>query len=212
MVGFVFTGLILLLIFIATFFLEGATRDLWLKEAGLIESASAIGYFLCAAMILYKGRISYLKKHYYFFVLIFFFMLRELDFDKKFTAMGIFKLRFYSTPGVPMMEKIAGGMVILLLLYVVFKIVKNHSLDFVGGLKNNSVVSIGIFIVGTLLVVSKSLDGLARKLHGFGVEISNYASTQASTLEEVLELGIPMILIFTINEYFKRSKACQCSS
>ncbi len=188
------------------FFLEGANRDLWLKEDGIIESASAFGYFLCSAIIIYKGKLSYLKKYHYVFILIVFFMLREMDLDKKFTTMGIFKSRFYFTPTVPVMEKIVGGIVILLLFYAVFKIIKIHVKDFIVGLKSHSVVAASIFTVGALLVISKSLDGLARKLLGLGIEISSYASAQASTLEEVLELGIPIILILTFNAYFKHEK------
>ncbi len=206
MIGFMLTGALLLLLFLSSLLLEGNNRDFLLEEGGVIESASVLGYFLCAAIIVYKGKLTYLKQYHYIFLLIIFFMLRELDFDKKFTTMGIFKSRFFISNTVPLAEKIVGAMVLLLLLYVIFMIIHRHSKYFLSGLKNHSIISFGVFITGTLLVASKSLDGIGRKLEGFGVKISNQTSMHATALEEILELGIPIILLLTFSAYFKRNK------
>jgi len=204
-IGFILTGAFLLLLFLFSFFLEGASKDLLLKEGGLIESASAIGYFLCAATIIYKGGLSYLKERYYLFIIIVFFMLRELDFDKKF-GFKIFKLRSYTGNTEPFAAKVLGAIVVFFLLYLLFKIIHVHAKDFFLDIRKGTTVSVGVFIAGCLIVVSKSLDGLARKLAGV-VEISKQTDIYASALEEVLELGIPIILFLTILAYFQRNKA-----
>lgn len=204
-IGFILTGAFLLLLFFFSFFLEGASRDLILKEGGMIESASALGYFLCAATMIYKGGLSYLKERYYLFIIIVFFMLRELDFDKKF-GFKIFKLRSYTGNTEPFTAKVLGVIFVFFLLYLLFKMSHVHAKDFFLELRKGATVSVGVFIAGCLIVVSKALDGLARKLAGI-VELSKQTDIYASALEEVLELGIPIILLLTILTYFRRNKA-----
>ncbi len=203
-IGFVATGMLILLIFLLSLLLEGSARDFLIEEGGLIESASAFGHFLCVAIILYKGGLSYLKQYHYVVLLIIFFMLRELDFHDKFTTMGIFKSSFFIRHTVPLMEKLVGAMIILLLLYLIFKMVHRHSREFLLGLKNYSVVSIGIFMAIVLIVVSKSLDGLCRKFNEFDVEIPNQICMHLTALEEILELGLPIILSLTVIAYFNQ--------
>jgi uncharacterized membrane protein (DUF485 family) len=118
--------------------------------------------------------------------------------------MGIFKTRFYISNSVLLVEKIVGAMVILLLLYLIFKMVHCHSRDFLLGLKNYSIISLGIFIACVLIVVSKSLDGLCRKFNEFDVEIPNQICMHLTALEELLELGLPIILILTVIAYFNQ--------
>lgn len=205
MIGFILTGVFLFLFFLLSFFLEGAGRDLLLKEGGIVESASALGYFLCVVTIIHKGGLSYLKERYYLIIMIVFFMVRELDFDKK-LGFKIFKLRSYTGNTEPFAVKVLGAIFVFFLLYVLYKMIHGHAKDFLRDLRKGTIVSVGVFIAGCLVVVSKSLDGLARKLAGV-VEISRQTDIYASALEEVLELGIPIILLLTISAYFQRNKA-----
>lgn len=181
-------------------------KGILLREGGVVESASAFGYLFCIALFLHKGGIAFLKRHHYLFILIISFMLRELDFDKRFTTMGIFKSRFLTSGNVPLAEKIIGGAVILLLVYTVLSTVILHWRNFYCELKGRSVVGLGVTVAVSLLVISKSLDGLARKLHGIGIEVGESMSRNASRVEEILELGIPVIIFFTLKAFFKRKE------
>lgn len=204
LISFMLTGALLILLVFYAFFLDENSRNDFLSEGGGIESVTALGYFLCAIFIAYKGRLAYLKSHHYFILIVLFFMLRELDFDKKFTTMSILKSAFFVSNEVPGIEKLVGAMVILLLLYTVVSIIYRHTNAFLSGLKNRSVISIGALIVLALLVICKSLDGLARRLGRFGVELGNQTSMYATTVEEILELGIPIVIFLTFSAYFKR--------
>lgn len=206
MAGYIFTLVMLLLLFVCSLFLDEPGRALLLKENGIIETASVFGYFLCAVLIVYKGKLNYLKKYYYVFIVIVCFMLRELDFHKRFTTMAMFKIRLYTSNTVPLTEKIIVGIITLLLIFVVLTMIIRHARDFIYGLKNKSTISYGIFIAGVLLGISFTLDGLGRKLKDFGVGISSQTSMYAGTMEEVLELGIPIILFLTLSAHFKRKK------
>ena len=135
------------------------------------------------------------------------FGLRELDLDKRFTTMGVFKSRFYISSDVPIAEKIIGLMVIALLLYIIISIVKNHSTNMLSKIKSSSSVHVGALSTFILLAVSKTLDGFARKMSSFDVMISEQASMHISAMEEILELTIPVILIFTFYAYFFESRS-----
>lgn len=74
------------------------------------------------------------------------------------------------------------------------------------GLMSRSIISIGALIVFMLLVISKLLDGIGRKINRVGLEIGEMASSHLSTVEEILELGIPIVLLITFSVYFKKIK------
>jgi hypothetical protein len=204
-IGFMLTGILLLVLFLFYLVLEGTNRALLIEEGGLVESASALGYFFCAILIVYKGKLAYLKKYHYMFLLVIFFMLRELGFDSRFTTMGILKTKFFISNTVPLIEKLLGAVVILLFLYIIFIIIYRHSKDFLFGLKQHCVVSFGILITCAALAVSMSLDGLSRKLDVVGVKISQETSMHANAVEEIDELGIPIIIFLTFSAYFKKT-------
>jgi hypothetical protein len=112
--GYIITLIALFIIFSPTFVLDGINRDLFFDEGGVVEVASAIGYFLCVLLILYKGKINYLRKHYYFILLFIMSGFREQDFHKRFTTMGILKIKFFISPNVPLTEKLIGFLIVLL--------------------------------------------------------------------------------------------------
>lgn len=203
LIGYALTGTTLLFLYLIGISLPVEERNFWFKEGRLIESATVFGYFLCTVFIVYKGQFAHLK---HLFTLIVFFLLRELDFDKRFTTMGIFKGKFLFSASVPPVEKLAGAMVILAVLYVFITILRRYSKLFFQGLKNRSVISQGILIIIVFLVASKSLDGISRRLRLVGIEMSKQASMHAGVVEEILELGIPIVIYISLNACFNAAK------
>lgn len=202
MIAIFFIAIILMLSFIYDVY----KYPLWLKEGGIIETLSVIGYFVAALLILLKGKWPYIKQYHYFFILIIMFGLRELDFHKKFTTMGMFKSKFYLSDAVPMSEKLIGLLVISLILYIFIKIIKNHSKDFFSQIKKISPVHIGVLITFMVLFFSKAIDGLARKLGQLDIVIEQQTSTNFEVIEEVLEMGVPLLIIATLFIYFSNEK------
>jgi len=179
---------------------------LWIKEGGIIETLSAIGYFVAALLILLKGKWAYIKQYHYFFMLIIMFGLRELDFHKKFTTMGMFKSKFYLSSDVPMSEKFIGLLVVLLLLYIIITIFRNHSKGLWSKIKTFSPVHVGVLIIFMVLFFSKAIDGLSRKLGQLNIVIEQQTSDNFEVIEEVLEMGIPLLIIATLIIYFSREQ------
>jgi hypothetical protein len=180
---------------------------LLVKEGGIIESLSALGYFVCVAAMFYRGGADFAKRYHYLIMLVTLFGMRELDFDKRFTTMGILKSRFYTGDLVPLGEKLIGVVVILVLLYVVIRIIKAHTSTFVTGVKNRVSWHLGTLSVIGALVFSKSIDGLGRKLGDVGITVDPLVATYFSTIEEVVELGIPVLIFVTFTLYVSDSEA-----
>lgn len=198
--------ILLMLTFGIAVSLEGRTRQSMLAEGGWVETMTVVGYFLCALHIILKGGRQFLIRHHHLFLIVTLFGLRELDFDKRFTTMGILKSRFMTSPQVPVVEKIIGALVIALLVYVVARTIRLHVRDFIRSFRKLSAVTIGISLTGILLILTKSLDGIDRKLKGFGVEISGQFTRNTSAFEEVMELGVPLFLLTASIAYFRSSR------
>ena len=196
--------LIITTILILSFIFNIDEYPLWINENGVIETLSAIGYFVAALWMILKGRWAYIKQYHYFFILMILFGLRELDFHKKFTTMGIFKIKFYLSDHVDALEKLIGLLVISLLIYILITIIKKHTKCFFTKIKALSPIYIGISVTILLLVISKTIDGLARKLSALNIVISQQTKTHFEVIEEVLELGIPLFIIATLIIYFSK--------
>lgn len=200
--GFVAASLVLLAAVVLGF--RESVEDVLLSESGLIERASAFGYFACAVFMLFKGGSEFLRSRGYFIVLVTLFGCRELDFDKAFTTIGILKSRFFVSPEVPVGEKIAGFIVVSILIWSVYKILSQHFVGFISDLRRRTPEAIGVAIVFFLLAFSKSIDGLPRKLQPLGIDVSADVSAFFGALEEVLELGIPIYIALVTHAWFRR--------
>ena len=195
---------IITIILILSYIFNVYKYPFWIKENGVIETLSVIGYFVAALLMLLKGGWYYIKQYYYFFILMIMFGLRELDFHKKFTTMGIFKIKFYLSNKVPVLEKVISLLVIAFVVYIFITMIKNHSKGFLTKIKALSPIYIGISITILLLIFSKSIDGLPRKLSALNIDISQQTYTYFGVIEEVLELGIPLFIIAILIIYFSK--------
>lgn len=200
--GYVAASLALLAAVVLGF--RESVEDVLLSESGLIERASAIGYFACALFMLLKGGAEFVRTRGYFIILVTLFGCRELDFDKAFTTIGILKSRFFVSPDVPAGEKVAGFIVVAILIWAVYKILSQHFAGFLSDLRNKTPEAVGVTIVFFLLAFSKSIDGLPRKLQPLGIDVSADISAFFGALEEVLELGIPIYIALVAHAWFRR--------
>jgi len=192
-------------LFLATELVDERMRTFLISENGPIETASATGYLIVLIIMLAKGGWGYLKSHIYIFILVASMGLRELDFDKRFTRMGIFKSKFYLSPEVPCSEKICGFLVIAALLWCIYLLLKKHFRSFLTGcLKKVVPMSAGISVL--FIIMSKSIDGLSRKLSSLGINTTHQVSAIAESIEEILELGIPLMILVSTIAFFSTDK------
>jgi len=194
-----------LILLITGFVIAGVQpEDYLLSESGPIETISAIGYLLCAAAIIrlagdWSGRWPAAG-------LLILFALREMDFHNRFTTMSLSKSRFYLSPEVGMTEKLIGGAVIAMFLYCIYRLFRLEGRAWLNGLKRGKACAYGVLFALSCIVIAKSLDGFARKLADVGILVSSQAASYASIFEEVLELGIPIMIGLSIACYYRHGR------
>ncbi|MCF3975115.1 hypothetical protein [Paracoccus salsus] len=162
-------------------------------ESGPIERLSAI--FLLAAGIWVGWRMIRRgdASHWHFAVLLLAAGLRELDWDKAFTQSGVLSLRLYSGDA-PMVQKIAGAVILLALIAAGLRLLRR---DLRVRLRLTAWQGRDLPVAGAicLFVVAKTLDGLARKLAPWGIEVSQQVSTISGRAEEAIELLAAILIL-----------------
>ncbi len=206
--GIVTVLLITCVIFITALLVDDATNQWFIKENGLVETLSAIGYLIAVAIMLKMGSLDYVRQFWYFPFLLLAFAMREMDFDKKFTEVGILKSKFILNPHDSVMTKVIALAIILFILYAAFNIVRSHVPGFLVRVRLKMMTpidwSVGLGVA--FLFISKSIDGLGRKLGGLGIEVSKEMNGIAAHLEESLEWAIPFLFIVAVITYFSQQK------
>ncbi len=182
------------------------SSDSWrgklMGEGQFIEVASCVLWFVCA-LVSTIGALRLTSTAWaYIGGVTFLFGLRELDFDKKFTTMGILKSKFYFSDTVPIGEKIIGFAIVLLLLFLAVALVRL----FIQTVRKNKYKArwvTGIaFTAFAMLAAAKILDGLPRKLADFGFETTPFAAQLFVAAEEVLELGAPLMVLLGLYAHY----------
>ena len=180
-------------------------RNTILKEGGWVETASWISYFVAAAFVL----IRMLSQPTRWSMLICTMLLgmRELDFDKRFTTMGIFKSRFYGSEDVPLGEKLIAALITAAIVVTLIFLVKEHLLPSIKRLGKREGATWSVFLAGGLMVFAKSIDGLSRKLEPFGIEPSDATNRIVGSVEECFELTAALLIVVgAVGALLHRSK------
>ncbi|VGO19864.1 hypothetical protein [Pontiella sulfatireligans] len=183
------------------------TRAAIFKESGLIETMSAVGYFVAFGLLLFLLVKQKNPAGWSLCIMLLCFGFREMDFDKRFTSMGIFKSRFYSSAEVLLPEKIMGLLITVALLVCLFFVIKTYFRPFLSGLKKLDPSALTVFFALGLMVFAKSIDGLPRKLKPLGIMPTDQIKELAKVLEESLETAVPFLLIAAIWGAYRAVKA-----
>ncbi len=164
------------------------------REGGGIETMSMLGYILAVLAYL---RVGPRPPFWPVPVLLLAMALREFDADKRFTSEGVLstKILFYDTP---IWEKTLAVGVWALLVTALAMLVRYRGRIFYDALRRGAPWAVS-FVGGLLLAASsKTIDGLGRKLLSFGIEISADLDRNAGTLEELVEIFVPILFLAAI--------------
>lgn len=183
-----------------------------IQEDGPVESLSAAGYFLCAVLVMVLwGQAA---RHWQFIIVLLAFGLRELDLNSRFTAMSVTKIKFFTSPDIPIIQKIFAVVCGLLILYCLTHILIRYYRSFLISLKKLEPHVICIATGLVFLFASLALDGAGRKLLSIGIAVDKSWLGWAESAEEILELGIPVMFILGVRTYWaeKMSPVIQISN
>jgi len=192
-------------VFIFALLASEQTNIWFIKEGGLIETMSAGAYLFCAALMLKLGDRIYLKNNWYFLIVLIAFAMRELDFDKRFTEVGILKSKFLISPEVSLTAKITGFLIVAFVAFAMIRMIRQHGGAIVKRIKTGQLSSVdwSLLIATGFIFISKTIDGIGRKLADIGIVISEQADTIFAHFEESLEWAIPLLCIVAVLAYFK---------
>lgn len=144
----------------------------FLLKAAFFETFSVFGYLACLVLIWICWPWSEIRARWYFSALIILFALRELDYDKAHFTVGLLKSRQYIGDLVAFPERVVSILILILVLTILISILVKETRSFWTGLfalrPSELAVMIGLVLIG----VSKSVDGLGRKLAGFEIDLS----------------------------------------
>ncbi|WP_312797098.1 hypothetical protein [Tianweitania sp.] len=179
-----------LLLVIPFLFRSQEMREFYISEGGPVQIFSAAGYVVVIVLLMREMTWAELSDNWPLVVVPLAMCLREMDFHAHFTTYSITKTTLYVSPDVPIIEKLFGIVVFVLLGITAVVLVKKHLRLFLEGLRRASPVAIAVALGAFCAVFSKVLDGFSSNLQVIGVYVQpTYLSVVA---EEVLELGIPV--------------------
>lgn len=174
-----------------------ATQETLLAEGGFYESLSVVGYLLCIAALVWTLRGAVLRFWYLPLVLAV-MAARELDLDKSLFTRGLFKARQYTGDDVPLGERLVAALILAIIICAILLMLWRHVRPFLAALFQGRAWAGAVLLGIGFTVAYKLLDGIARKLAPLGIEISADAERTAFVVEEIGELGIPVMFLAAI--------------
>lgn len=173
-------------------------KDFVVKEGGVIEVATVVLYGVLIVLLLALRKLRWFWGNFLCACCLLVLLFRELDFDKAFTTMGIFKSNFYKSESISLLEKSSGLAVTLLIVAIFFVTLKHYGKSLLSAIRQLKPPEVGVAIAVGLAMVSKLiLDGLPRKLENVGLPLNSFLEENHWIFEEVFELGIPLSLLLS---------------
>ena len=176
-------------------FLDVEQQKKLLTEGGLFESLTVYLYIFCLILICVRWPWQKILSSWYLSALIILFALRELDYDKAHFTHGVLKSRQYFSDLVGLPEFLISLAVLIFILTVLLFIVFKERNNFIKGVINFRQSQLAVLTSIILVIVTKTIDGMERK---FGIDLSTAGERFALIVEEVGEMGIPIMFVIAI--------------
>ena len=166
-----------------------------LTEGGLFESLTVYLYIFCLILICLRWPLQKILSSWYLSALIILFALRELDYDKAHFTHGVLKSRQYFSDLVGLPEFLISLAVLIFILSVLALIVVRERNNFIKGVVDLKQSQLAVLASIILVIVTKTIDGMERK---FGIDLSPSGERFTLIVEEVGEMGIPIMFAIAI--------------
>ncbi len=169
-----------------------------LAEGALIEAVSAMGYWACIALMLALWPFRAVLARWYFVVLLAFCTARELDLDKRGFTEGLLKARQYTGDTVALPELVLSALILAALIATVLVAMWREVPGFLRLLVARNARAYAVLVGFAFIFAYKAIDGAARKLEPFGITLGDALETHLLVVEEVGEMGIPLLFALAI--------------
>jgi hypothetical protein len=184
-------------------FLDIEQQKNLLTEGGLFESLTVYLYIFCLILICISWPLQKILSNWYLSALIILFVLRELDYDKEHFTHGVLKSRQYFSDLVGLPELLISIVVLIFIFTVLLFIALKERHNFIQGVINLRQSQLAVLASIILVIVTKTIDGVERK---FGIDLSPAGERFALIVEEVGEMGIPIMFAIAILSWRNKSQ------
>ena len=184
-------------------FLDAEVQKNLLTEGGLFESLTVYLYIFCLILICVRWPLQKILSNWYLSALIILFALRELDYDKAHFTHGVLKSRQYFSDLVGFPELLVSIIVLIFIFTVLLFIALKERNNFFKGVINLRQSQLAVLASIILVITTKTIDGMERK---FGIDLSPAGEGLALIIEEVGEMGIPIMFAIAILSWRNKSQ------
>lgn len=186
---------------------NGALNPVYV-EGGFVESLTPIGYVFCIVLIFAQGGLAFIWRRALGIVIVLLAMtLRELDFHTRFTPMSVEKLKFYTSPLVPLHEKVIALLIVGFVVVTAITLLVRYGRAFLEGLRRFDPVSVATTVAVLDIGFSKSIDGIGNRLADIGYTLGQSAGLHFEAVEETSEFGIALFAIIAVLAYFGSARS-----
>lgn len=169
------------------------------REWGPVEDLTVAGYgaVLLGIIAVYRGRPNRFGCHALLIVVC--LLARELDLHRAFTAESVLALRYYSSPAIAPLNKAMGMLLVLGLTWLFVSFLVSGARRLLPQLRAARGHAYSFALAVALVPISKTLDAAPRIVaKDFGMPMSSGLRSVVKVTEEVLELAIPVVLLWAL--------------
>lgn len=173
------------------------------SESGAFEVMSPWLWYLLAVLCLLNVEIK-LNTRVFTAIAATLLGLREMDFHKQVFEMSFIKTNFYRSAEIPLMDKLLGFILLLGIIFV-FLVLAKKLVQTIRSMKDSlNIAHFFIFLTIACGGLSKVLDRTTSTLKDeFGIQLVPHTQIMIMTIEEGVEMLLPVLLIVAVLSYRK---------
>lgn len=173
------------------------------SESGAFEVMSPWLWYLLAVLCLLNVEIK-LNTRVFTAIAATLLGLREMDFHKQVFEISFIKTNFYRSAEIPLMDKLLGFILLLGIIFV-FLILAKKLVQTIRSMKDSlNIAHFFIFLTIACGGLSKVLDRTTSTLkEEFGIQLVPHTQIMIMTIEEGVEMLLPVLLIVAVLSYRK---------
>ncbi len=197
--------LVVLILVVGINLMPSELAAILVQEHEPVEILTAVGYFVAVCWLIMTALVKSERWLFSASFMVALLGLRELDFNSRFTSMGIFKTRYYISPEVPGTEKAIVSVLMLIILCIAVHFVWTRWHSFLTALKAGDSAAVNLAMAIGFGFITKILDSMSTSLRKVIALFHNDPRTSLRVVEESMELAIPLFILLAIyHSFWKR--------
>ena len=172
-------------------------------EGGPLETAQVMLYIVAASVSFFYARRNIWKDGFSGAFILLLFVMRELDFQKKFTGVSITRTKYYFNYDAPLLSKILFGLLLIFLVFFIVSFIIRHWKQFIYSIKKRETWTLFLLCGIIFILLANVTDSTPRILKTIGIQPPDKIHLFKNFVEELFELAIPALFLISLIYYRK---------